>query len=91
MPYQLSGADAFFRGTAEAHGVRYFEVPTSARESTIAHAHFLKEPEKVEEYLQQGSGCCGTQTYFSFFINQDVVVDLAKARAVLTRALSLES
>ena len=91
VPYQLSGADTFFRGTAEAHGVRYFEVPTSARESTIAHAHFLKEPEKVEEYLQQGSGCCGTQTYFSFFINQDVVVDLAKARAVLTRALSLES
>ena len=88
VPFHLAGAGAFFRGTAEAHGVRYFEVPTRAREDAIAHPHFLKDAGKAEDFLQEGSGCCGSSTYFSFFINQDVLVDLEGARSVLAEALS---
>ncbi len=89
VPYHLAGAETFFKGTATAHGVRYFEIPTHNRSSAIAHAHFLKEAERAEEFLEEGSGCCGSSTYFSFFINQDVVVDAQGARGVLRDALRL--
>jgi hypothetical protein len=87
VPHALSGAEGFFRGPAEARGVRYYEIATPERAAAIAHGHFLKEPARAEEHLAQGSGCCGSATYFSFFINQDVVVDVDLARAVLLKAL----
>jgi hypothetical protein len=87
VPYHLAGAETFFRGTAAAHGVRYLELPTTSRAAAIAHAHFLKEAGRAEEFLEEGSGCCGSSVYFSFFINQDVVVDVEGARGVLREAL----
>ena len=87
VPHALGGAEGFFRGPAEARGVRYYEIATPARAAAIAHGHFLKEPGRAEEHLAQGSGCCGAATYFSFFINQDVVVDVELARGVLLKAL----
>lgn len=89
VPYKLSGADSFFEGTAIARGVSYHEIPTHGRDRIIPHGHFLKEPKDTEKVLGQGSGCCGQQTYFSFWINQDVVVDMKEAHRVLQVALGL--
>ncbi len=90
VPYNLAGADAFFKGTAIGRGVSYHEIPTRGRDRVIPHGHFLKEPKDTEKVLEQGSGCCGQQTYFSFWINQDVVVDLKEADRVLRVALGLK-
>ena len=90
VPWKLAGAEQFFKGIAERRGVRYFEVHTVSRDAVIAHGHFLKEPEKVEEILKKGSECCGQQTYFSFWVNQDVVVDLVEVEAALRKALGLK-
>ena len=88
VPHALLGAASFFQGPAEAHGVRYFEVPSAPREASIPHAHFLRGGSDVEKLLRDGSECCGPQVYFSFFINQDTLIDEAAFARPLARALA---
>jgi hypothetical protein len=74
VPFKLHGAAAFFQGTAQSAGVAYGELHAAAREDVIPHAHFLPKSKTLEEAFREGSACCGQQTYFSFFINQDVLL-----------------
>lgn len=87
VPHAVTGAAAFFRGPAEAHGVRYFELPAAPREASIPHGHFLKPSSDVEKVLAAGADAAGPQVFFSFLINQDTVVDEARFADVLARAL----
>lgn len=87
VPYKLHGAAAFFQGTANAAGVAYSELHASARGDVIPHEHFLPKSKALEDALREGSGCCGQQTYFSFFINQDVLLHPAEIEQALRGAL----
>jgi hypothetical protein len=87
VPFRLHGAAAFFQGAAAAAGVAYSELHAAARADVIPHGHFLPKGKRLEDALREGSECCGTQTYFSFFINQDVLLREADIERALADAL----
>jgi hypothetical protein len=89
MPYKVASGGSFFQFPAEERGVHYFEWMNPNKDKSVFHWHFLGDDyaTRRDDILSQGSGCCGQNIYFSFWINQDTWVDEAAFTSIISKAL----
>lgn len=91
VPFSVHGAATFFEGPAKSRGVHYLELVIDQRVATIPHEHFLKPSvtaEKLYKDVKEGTPIA-MDTWFSFMINQDSIVNVKKFFDVLKNALKL--
>jgi hypothetical protein len=91
VPFAVRGAATFFESPAKSRGVRYLELVIDQRVATIPHEHFLKPSvtaEKLYNDVKEGI-TIAQDTWFSFMINQDSIVNVKKFMDVLKNALKL--
>jgi hypothetical protein len=89
LPYKLEGGSSFFTRFAQDSGSRYIEWKNTKKENSLFHSHFLSETDRnnINRVVEGGSSQSSQQTYFSFWINQDTVVDLDEWKELLKRYL----
>eukprot|EP00047_Mylnosiga_fluctuans_P008195 m.257564 g.257564 ORF g.257564 m.257564 type:complete len:500 (+) comp20963_c0_seq1:12-1511(+) len=95
MPYKVGSGGDFFLGFAQRNAVHYYEWANTEATRTVLHGHHLpdsvlKEHGTVHKYVESvrapvGPG--GNPHYFTFWINQDTIVDWVSFETVLRRAL----
>lgn len=88
MPYKVFGGPTFFAGPAKSYGVNYREWTNTDRSKTVPHWHFLSPNVDREALFQKGSGSQG-QEFFTFWINQDTVMNVNEFRNLLRDMLEV--
>lgn len=80
----------FFRGSIEGAGATYLEWTNQHRENAVLHAHILSDDRRAnfEKVVAEGSSSSNSREFFTFWINQDTIVDEHEFRELIKDALS---
>ena len=92
IPYKTPGAASFFKA---GPGGTYMQWQNTNRCNAVFHWHFLGKAEiggrseaEKERFIAKGCHGCLQVNFFTFWINQDTIVDPKEFRQLLQRAMA---
>ena len=89
LPYKVCEAN-FFISMARQANVRYLEWINTNIDNTVFHEHFLPSGRKLKEFVDSVECAApGSNVFFSFWINQDTIVDIEEFTVTLQEAKAL--
>ena len=95
LPHRVGAGDTFFSIFATRAGVSYYEWTSSNPNASVFHAHMLPPATTsrygdVLEYVARAPPLVTPATskhYYTFWINQDILIDWEEFRVVLIKAI----